>query len=147
MPLFKYKAIDSAGEQITGSLEATDKNALYKDLISKGTTIISVKAPGDRKSILSIFSISFGGVKIEDKIIFAKNLSQMIDAGLPITRGLSIMERQAKKGTFRDILLSLNEALGRGETLSDAMKKYPNVSIVLGGSTIHNSSSFLSEFL
>jgi type IV pilus assembly protein PilC len=57
----------------------------------------------------------------------ARNLGQMIDAGLPITRGLSIMERQAKKGKLKEILKSLNESISKGDTLSDAMKNYPKI--------------------
>ena len=58
--------------------------------------------------------------------MFARNLSKMLDAGLPITRGLSIMERQAK-GTLKTVLIALNEALSKGTTLSDAMREYPSV--------------------
>jgi type IV pilus assembly protein PilC len=50
----------------------------------------------------------------------------MIEAGLPITRGLSIMERQAK-GTLKEVLVSLNESLSKGVTLSESMQKYPKV--------------------
>ena len=63
---------------------------------------------------------------MHDKIIFARNLGSMIEAGLPITRALSIMERQAK-GELKKVLTKLGEEIGRGITLSDAMKLYPDV--------------------
>ena len=54
----------------------------------------------------------------------------MIDAGLPITRGLSILERQAK-GKFKKVLMGLNKSLSEGATFSDSMKNYPDVFSVL----------------
>jgi type IV pilus assembly protein PilC len=65
-------------------------------------------------------------VKAHDKITFAKNLSKMIDAGLPVTRGLSIIERQSK-GKFKKILGELGESISKGNTFSDSMKNYPDV--------------------
>jgi type IV pilus assembly protein PilC len=60
------------------------------------------------------------------KIIFAKNLSKMIDAGLPLTRALAIQERQSK-GSFKKIIHDINDSLAKGNTLSESMKSYPSV--------------------
>lgn len=130
MTTYQYKAIDKEGKNVEGSIDAKDKIEMYHLLKKDGNTVLSVKeiksSPLSSFSFSNIFSF-VGGVKSHDKIIFARNLGQMIDAGLPITRGLSIMERQSKKGKFRDILKSLNESLSRGDTLSDSMSKFPTV--------------------
>ena len=94
MPIFKYKIIDSEGKTIESTLEAKDKFALYHTIKKEGTTIVSAE---EVKNSPFSFSFSFfGSVKAHDKIIFARNLGAMLDAGLPITRGLSIMERESK---------------------------------------------------
>lgn len=124
MPLFHYKTIDTEGKTVEGTMDAKDKFALYHTIKKDGITIISAEEV--KKSSFS-FSLPFtGGVKMHDKITFARNLSSMIDAGLPITRGISIMERQSK-GMFKKILGSINESISKGQTLSDSMKAYPNV--------------------
>jgi type IV pilus assembly protein PilC len=129
MPLFHYKAVDSEGKPIEGTLETQDKFSLYQAIRKEGHTIISAE---EQHSSFS-FSVSkylpfLGGVKMHDKITFARNLSQMIDAGLPITRGLSIMERQAPEGSaFRTVLKGLGDSLAKGNTFSDSMKSYPDV--------------------
>ncbi len=127
MTLFHYKAIDGAGKEIEGTLDAKDKFALYHLIKKDGNTVVSVDSPSKMGgfSFENLFPF-LSGVGAHDKIIFARNLSKMIEAGLPITRGLSIMERQSK-GAFKKILQEINDSLSKGNTLSDSMKKYPNV--------------------
>ena len=128
MPLFHYKLVDRSGKQTEGTAEAADKFALYHAIKKDGLTIVSTKELTGKDSVFSmnIKLPFFGSVKAQDKITFAKNLSKMIDAGLPVTRGLSIMERQAK-GEFKKVLVDLNESLSRGTTFSDSMKAHPKV--------------------
>ncbi len=125
MSQFHYKAQDSEGKAVEATVEAPDKFALYQTMRKDGLTILSVE---QTRSSFSLSLPFIGGVKAHDKITFARNLSQMIDAGLPITRGLSIMERQAKKGSeLHKVLVGLSESLSKGTTFSDAMKDYPDV--------------------
>lgn len=128
MAIFNYKVVNKEGKNTEGTMKAQDKFELYHLLKKDGNTIISVKE--EKPSFSSYFKNIFsfvGNVKAHDKILFARNLGQMLSAGLSITRGLSIMERQAKPGKFRDILKNLNDDLSKGITLSDAMKDYPDV--------------------
>lgn len=153
MPLFKYKILDTEGKTTEGTLEAKDKFELYHTVKGGGATVVSaeeVKEGGfSNFSLSSVFSF-FGGVKTHDKVIFAKNLSKMIDAGLPVTRALSIMERQAK-GAFKIVLKGLEESLSKGNTFSDSMKNYPKVfstlfvSMVRAGEESGNLSSALQS--
>ena len=110
MPLFHYKGVDKEGKPFEGNLEAKDKFALYHMIKKDGVTITLTE------EVKSTSRFSFSGnipflsrVKMHDKIIFARNLSKMIDAGLPITRGLSVMEKQAKGG-LKTVLSGLIES-------------------------------------
>ena len=127
MPLFHYQVIDNEGKRVDGTMEAKDRFALYHLVKKDGNTIVFTEEAKKQKffSISSIFPF-LAGVSQHDKIIFARNLAKMIEAGLPISRGLSIMEREAI-GQFKKILASLNESLSKGASLSEAMKNYPNV--------------------
>lgn len=125
MPIYKYKAKHEDGKEYEGAHEAADKFALYRDIKKEGGQIISV-TEGKEKGALSFHLPFLGGVKMHDKIIFARNLGSMIEAGLPITRALSIMERQSK-GELKKVLTKLGEEISRGVTLSDAMKLFPDV--------------------
>ncbi len=125
--LFTYKAVNGEGKHIEGTLEAKDRFDLYHTVKKDGMTVLSAKGIGGGTgfSLKKIFGF-LDGVKTHDKITFARNLSKMIDAGLPMTRALSIMQRQAK-GKFKKVLTSLEESISKGVTLSDSMKNYPNV--------------------
>lgn len=125
MTTYKYKATHADGTEYEGVHEATDKFALYRDIKKEGGQVVSVTEE-KTKGTSSFHLPFFGGVKMHDKIIFARNLSSMIEAGLPITRALSIMERQSK-GELKKVLQKLQEEISRGITLSEAMKLYPNV--------------------
>jgi type IV pilus assembly protein PilC len=129
MPLYHYKTADSSGKITEGEVEAKDKFALYH-MINKegGAVVVSTKEIKKKGGLSFSMAIPFlSGVKTHDKIMFARNLSKMIDAGLPITRGLSIIERETKKGVFKDILKGLSESIAKGVTLSEGMKVYPKV--------------------
>ncbi len=151
MPLFHYKTIDKEGKPSEGTMEARDKFALYHAINQDGNTVVSAEElkSGKGLSLDNLFPF-LGGVSAHNKIIFAKNLSKMIDAGLPVTRALSILERQSK-GTFKKVLIGLNDSISKGNTFSESMKNYPNVfstlfiSMVRAGEESGNLSTALSN--
>ncbi len=127
MAIFHYKAINKEGKRIEGSLDVKDKFALYRQISKEGGVVIfseEIKENG-KTGIFQMLS-TFGTIAQHEKITFARNLAKMIEAGLPITRALSTIERESK-GKFKKILQELNASLAKGNTLHDAMKAYPNV--------------------
>lgn len=128
MPLFHYKAVDAEGKTIEGTVDVKDRFDLYHFIKKDGLTILSSKEVRNNGGFdLSKFLPFLNSVKMHDKIIFARNISKMLNAGLSITRALSIMDRQTKAGTFKKILNGLNISISQGKTLSESMKDYPKV--------------------
>ena len=127
--LFSYKVTDKDGKKEAGTLDAADKFALYKELHARGYTVLSVSEKGAKKSWGKVFSMSIGGgsVKMSDRILFAKNLSSMLRAGLALTRALSVLERQVKNQNFKKILASLTGEISKGKTLSQALAEHPKI--------------------
>lgn len=148
MPQFKYKAVRD-GKEYSGVEEASDKFALYKSFQTRGETIVSAKEIKKSSNFFHTFSISFGGIKTPDKIMFAKNLSAMLVAGLSLSRSLSVLSRQIKSKKFKEILDSLQEGLNRGQSFSQALKDFPQafstlfVSMVASGEESGNLSGAL----
>ncbi|MCX6703667.1 MAG: type II secretion system F family protein [Candidatus Zambryskibacteria bacterium] len=127
MTKYTYTAKNKEGKEYKGTHEALDKFALYRDIKKEGGQVTSVDENKKEGFGSMSFKIPFlGGVKMHDKIIFARNLSSMIEAGLPITRALSIMQRQSK-GELKVVLTRLGDEISKGVTLSEAMKIYPDV--------------------
>jgi type II secretory pathway component PulF len=116
------------GERVEGTLEAKDRFALYHAVKKEeGDTVLSAEEVKGKKTWEFLNNLPFlNGVKIHDRITFARNLSKMLEAGLPITRGLSIMEKESS-GEFKKVLKNLEESLSKGTTLAESMKSYPKV--------------------
>src|SRR3989344_4704861 len=100
MTEFQVKIEDSLGFH-TQKIEGKDKFAVYRDLKKQGTHVITVDEIVPKKKALSF---EFGRIGMHDKILFAKNTSAMLKAGLTLSRILSVMERQTKKKKLASVL-------------------------------------------
>lgn len=130
MPLFSFKAINKEGQSYEGTMEARDRVGVYQKIKNDGETMVYVHEIGSKNSFLSIFRIGnifAGKVKTQEKIQFARNLGSMIDAGLSVSRALSVFERQTKNKKLKEILVELIASIDKGETLSQGMQKFPDV--------------------
>lgn len=127
MTKFKFIAVKSTGEKYEGEKEADSKFAVYEMIRKEGGTLVHLEEAKSHKSHSIELPAFFNTVKATDKIQFAKNLGVMIEAGLPITRALAVMERQTKSVGFKKVLTDLNSNIVRGEALSVAMQKFPKV--------------------
>jgi len=127
MAKFTFKAIRSGGEKYEGEKEAESKFVVYEMIRKEGGTALHVQEVENKKSKALKMPAFLSRVKTTDKVQFAKNLGTMVEAGLPITRALSVIERQTKSQTFKDVLIDLNASIARGDPLSTAMEKHPTV--------------------
>jgi type IV pilus assembly protein PilC len=126
MALFKYKAKNKEGQEYEKTAEAADRLALYGVIREEGGTVVTIKEVKKHSTELSLSTL-FGGVKTQDKINLAKNLAAMMEAGLSVTRALSVMGKQSKSKTFQALLASIEDDVSHGLTLSDALGKRPKV--------------------
>lgn len=124
---FGYLAKKSNGEEISGAMEAKDRFELAHILREQGYTVISAKEKTRKRGNFFSSFLNIRKISAQDKIIFAKNLSVMIAAGLPIVKSLEILSRQTNNKKFRKIVISLMNSIQKGDLLSEAMKKYSNV--------------------
>jgi len=123
MKRFRYKAKDKEGKVINGEVEASSENHAAKLVRERDLVVISIKRKGGGLSIFSGFNnrITFGQV-----VIFTRQLSTMVNAGLPITESLLIMRNQSKGGMQKAVSQILADVEG-GEALSVSMAKHPKV--------------------
>ena len=127
MAQFRYKAT-RLGETYEGSIEVADRFAVYRHIRDEHGTVISVR----QVQTFSVFNfnrinIALNRVKTHEKIMFAKNLAAMLEAGLAISRSLSVMVRQTKNPKFKDILVHINKDINKGSSFNAALAKYPKV--------------------
>jgi type IV pilus assembly protein PilC len=125
MPLYKYKYIKD-GEEKEETKEFADKAALYGAVRSDNGSIISAKEIKGEKTPFKLFSFR-KKIKSQEIITFAKNLAVMIDAGLSISRALSILGKQSKNKNLVKMIENINTSISGGETLSKSLEAYPNI--------------------
>jgi len=131
MPRFYYKTVDVKGQKSEGSIEASDRFEVYRIVRKEGRTVISVKEKKG-KGVFSISGLSqlnslIGTVKMADKLIFTRNMAAMVDAGLTISRSLSIMERHMKSPVFKKTIKQIDDSIKEGSSFTDALKKFPKI--------------------
>lgn len=121
--LFSYKITDNKGKTKHGTLEAGDIKKARDHLMLLDGTIVSLK-PYKKKENKFSADISFGHISLLEKVMFAKHLSVMIKAGMPIDDSLDVLASSGSslmKSKLKEILIDVR----KGTSLSDALKKYP----------------------
>jgi len=124
MKRFNYKAKDKAGKLVTGEVEAVNINEAARLVRSRGLYVISITAKID--SPFAIIKRFRERITISDVAAFTRQLSTMINAGLPITEALLILRSQSKKSMQR-IVAQLLADVEAGESFSNALNRHPKV--------------------
>lgn len=122
---FTYKATRKDGSVLNGTLEAGDREAALGMLNHQGLHPVLVKAASAKKSL---GGGSFGHkVKSSDMVIFTRQLSTMISAGVPLARGLNTLQDSPSSPYFRTVLSKVAKDIEGGTQLGDAFAKFPGV--------------------
>jgi type IV pilus assembly protein PilC len=125
MPVYKYTGKSRSGTVQKGEIEASDQNAAVGVLRQRQILVTSIKP---RSKDIQISLPGFGGkVKEKDIVIFTRQLSTMIDAGLPLVQCLDILSRQATDKLFASTLSKIKTDVESGDTFADALRKHPRV--------------------
>ena len=124
MKRFNYKAKDSAGRVVTGEVEAADMSSAAKLIKGKGFFVISLTPKIDNP--LSLLRRMREKITGSDVATFTRQLSTMINAGLPITEGLLILRSQSKKSMQR-VVAQLLADVEAGDSFSNALSKHPKI--------------------
>ena len=125
MPIYLWEAHTRKGELKKGESEAADESTIRAQLRRQGFKPGHIKKKP--KDLLEIIPFLQPKVKGKDVVIFCRQFSTMIDAGLPLIQCLDILGSQEPNKTFAKIIMSIKTNIEGGSTLTDALKKYPKV--------------------
>ncbi len=137
MPMFQYEAMDASGKEIKQEIDATDSVEAVSKIRAMGFFPTKVKEKGGRKKQSAAKGgeagkkrktstpFAIGGVSNKHLCQFARQLSTLQDAGLPILRSLRILEQQQKAGLLKSIIRQVADDVEGGATLSEAMSRHP----------------------
>ncbi|MCC6808130.1 MAG: type II secretion system F family protein [Deltaproteobacteria bacterium] len=125
MPAFIWEARTRAGEVKNGTMVADTIEAVQQRLRQQSLQPQSVKKqPLQIKLKLPQFG---SGVSSKDLVLFTRQFSTMIDAGLPLVQCLDILGNQNDNPAFKKVLLDLKSTVETGTTFAEALKKHPKV--------------------
>jgi type IV pilus assembly protein PilC len=132
MPVYQYIALDSQGVEIKDRIEALSEKEAISKIRNMGYFPTKVRArAAERKPTARGVERARarrgarGKVKVKLATQFARQLSTLQDAGLPILRSLRILEQQEKSGTFKRVIGYVADDIEGGCTLSEAMARFP----------------------
>lgn len=124
MAVYVWVAQGRAGEMKKGETEAVNEAAVRTQLRRQGLKPTRVKEKP--KDLLEMLPLR-GSVKGKDVVIFSRQFSTMISAGLPLIQCLDILASQEQNKSFARIIRNIKDDIEGGSTLTDALKKYPKV--------------------
>ncbi len=125
---FKVRAISKDNESYTEFIEAADRFQVYKDIRDRGDRVTDLEAASSGFSFsLSSLEELFQRISLDEKVVLTRNLAAMIDAGLTVSRALSVMERQTKNPRLKKTIEALGADVNRGSAFSAALGKFPSV--------------------
>ena len=139
MATFKYTAFDENEKNLKGFINASDTDEARLILINRGLNPLNIEKTLQKRSKVRISNNNLS--------IFTKQMSALLSAGTPIEKCLVLLSKQSSNSKFSQILLSINEDITEGNSLSSSMKKYPSIFDEIYTSTIYagETSASLSE--
>jgi type IV pilus assembly protein PilC len=121
---FTYRARTRQGEILQDQVEGTDTTAVASNLRQQGLLVIDIKEQGvAQRDLLEPFK----KVKPADVVVFTRQFSTMINAGLPIVRALYILSEQTENQKLKEVSVQVRKDVEAGLALSEALDKHPKV--------------------
>src|SRR5665213_1899542 len=146
MPKYSYVAMDSRGKETKGTLEVANQNEAIGRIKEMGffpTKVVEDKgapAPGAAKKAVGKGKKGGGGMnfqiripglsgRVKSKVLttFTRQLATLVQAGLPLLRGLRVLQKQERSANLKTILGELSVSIEGGSTFSEALAQHPKV--------------------
>ena len=135
MPTFEYWVKDKTGKDLKGVQEAQDAQDLVRQLKAHDYLIVRVEQAKKGSSMLSVRKASSpgirkgksGSIKLDDLVIFSRQMATLVAAGIPLIQALDILADQMDKENFRQVLRKMHSDVQTGKSFSEAMQVHSKV--------------------
>jgi len=129
MALFSYKVRSPQGNVLTGTMEAREQRMVVDRLRYQRFIVLEIGEIKKSASRDLLDSINFlkKRVKQKDLVLFSRQLSTLIGAGVPIVQGLTILLEQIENPAFKKVVASVREDIESGTSITEALNRHPTV--------------------
>ncbi|HOW42572.1 MAG TPA: type II secretion system F family protein [Candidatus Omnitrophota bacterium] len=144
MSVFQYTAKDHNGRTVMGVVDSPSEADAVKVLQGKAFIVVSMKQVKAKA-----FAQAGGKIKLEDLVVFSRQLATMIDAGIPLVQALSILSEQVDNKALKDVVMTVRQDIEAGMSFCDALAKHPTVfsELFINMSRAGEASGMLDEVL
>ncbi len=139
MPTFQYTAKDKTAQTVNGIIEAANENEVIQQLHKRELTVVSVKLT--KKKTIAKRQRGGGRVKMDDLVVFSRQLATLIDSGIPLVGALRILIDQVEAPALKNVVFMIRQDVESGLSFCDSLARYPRmfstffVSMVRAGET------------
>lgn len=123
MPIYQYTAKDTSAKTLSGTIEAASENEVIQLLHKKEYVVISVKLVKKKAAAKG----ARGKVKMDDLVVFSRQLATLIDSGIPLVAALRILADQVENVGLKNVVRGLRHDVESGLSFSDALARFPRV--------------------
>ncbi|MDD4940527.1 MAG: type II secretion system F family protein [Candidatus Omnitrophica bacterium] len=144
MSVYQYSAKDMNGRTVVGVVEAPGENEATAILQNKSYIVLSLKQVKAKA-----LAASGQKIKLDDLVVFSRQLATMIDAGIPLVQALSILSEQVENKGLKAVVLTVRQDIEAGMSFCDALAKHPHVfsELFINMSRAGEASGMLDEVL
>jgi type IV pilus assembly protein PilC len=125
MAIFSYVVRDKTNKINNGTVEGTTKDDVAQVLINQGLTPVSITEIKNDNILARLNKI--GTIPLSEKVLFSQELATLVNAGVPISQSLEILEKQTSNKKFKEVVTQLAKDVDNGASLSSALEKNPKV--------------------
>ncbi len=122
---FMYIATDKSGATVHGRLEAANQDSAIKNLHAQNMRPLIIKKISGNKFTLAFTKTK--KVKTKDLVIFTRQLSTMVSAGVPLNKSLATLQTQAETKYFKEVIGTIAKDVQSGNQLGSSFAKFPNI--------------------
>lgn len=130
MPVYEYKALDSAGRDVKGIIDAESEAQARTKLRASGKYPVSIKRSKGRAREGGKKGVTIGlfeRVRNEEVLVFTRQLATLVGAGIPLVQALSSLVEQTDNPAFKKVIAEIRENVNEGSTLTKALSNHPKL--------------------
>ncbi len=124
MSAYRYTAKDRSGRSVAGVMEANDERSMLEILRKQELVVITLK-PDKQKAKIGKAAKGGGKIKLQELVLFSRQLATMIDSGIPLMQALEILTEQIDNKGFKAIVAEVKKDVATGSSFNEALGKHP----------------------